>query len=263
MQSPMATVTQDHIRQFAFTAACAAVMALCAAGECAATPAWVCSALSGFRADCGPTAGPRVGKFAVDDADGFVLDRSGHPVLLKFEASPEVWVLTTSHGPRGDILYKNDVGEVLLRGTKLGGMTVYTPQWPEGAAASLVTSGVPIRLLPIGASALSHELLGDSSRCLHGTHHTVGFEFAAPTAEIRALPLISDAGAVALEAMIRLSARPGGKALLFRIGRIVIVAGSRIGIGLERGTLTITVVSSQGYAGRPSSARILQALGAP
>jgi len=265
MHSPMATAIPASIRKSALIAACVAAMTLCVAGESAATPAWVCSALSGFRADCGQTvAGPKVGRFAVDDAGGFVLDRSGHPILLKFDDSPEVWVLTASHGPRGDVLYKNDVGDVLLRATKLGGMTVYTPRWPEGAAASVVSESSPIRLAPaIGALALAHEMADDSGRCLRWTRHIVYFEFAAPTADTKALPLISDAGATALEAMIKLSGRPGGKAFLARIGRIVIAAGGKIDISLERGTLRVTVVSAQGYVGRPSSSRILQALGAP
>ncbi len=260
----MATAIPASIREPLVIAACAAGMALCFAGESAATPAWVCSAFAGFHAIADRRrADPRWANSPWTMPVGFVLDRSGRPALLKFDDSPEVWVLTPSHGPRGDILYRNDVGEVLLRATKLGGMTVYTPQWPGGAAVSLVANANPIRLTPIGLTALPRELRNNSSRCLRGTHQQVGFEFAAPTAETLAPPVISDAAAVALEAMVNLAGRPGGKALLFRIGRIFIVAGNRIDIALERGTLRITVVSAQGYAGRPSSERILQALGAP
>nr|QQZ52104.1 DUF4908 domain-containing protein [Phenylobacterium glaciei] len=39
--------------------------------------------------------------------------------------------------PRGDIIYKNDLGEPVLRATRLGGLTLFTPDRPGGTAAAL------------------------------------------------------------------------------------------------------------------------------
>ena len=64
---------------------------------------------------------------------------------------PEVWALSRSRGPRGDIIYKNDISEPMLRATKLGGMTVFTPKHPDGAAAALVGSAMPVKLTPAGS----------------------------------------------------------------------------------------------------------------
>ena len=69
-------------------------------------------------------------------AKRFVFDMSvqGRP-LIKFDDSGEVWALTPTAGPRGDTIYKNDMGEPMLRSTRLGGLTVFTQDRPMGLAA--------------------------------------------------------------------------------------------------------------------------------
>src|SRR6185437_6326955 len=74
----------------------------------------------------GREAGPPVARYITEDGDVFTLDRTQPKALLKFDSSFEVWALTPQQAPRGDTIYKNDLGEPVLRATRLGGVTVFT-----------------------------------------------------------------------------------------------------------------------------------------
>ena len=102
-----------------------------------AAPAWMKSALNLGHSDQMRNI-PATARFSTDEGGWFILDRSQKPALLRFDDDPdEVWVISPSRGPRGDMLFKDDVGDVLLRVTKFGGVTVFTPRRPTGAAATM------------------------------------------------------------------------------------------------------------------------------
>ena len=82
-------------------------------------------------------AAPPIARYISEDGDVFVLDRTGTKPLLKFESSYEVWALSAQQAPRGDTIYKNDLGEPVLRATRLGGITIFTDHRPDGEAAAL------------------------------------------------------------------------------------------------------------------------------
>lgn len=209
--------------------------------------------------DARSSATPQVARFMIDEGGGFVLDRRDKRPLLKFDDSPEIWVLQASPGPRGDIIYKNDAGEPMLRATKLGGMTVFTPRRPAGSAAALAGASPPLRFPSLGPIVLYQRLFQASVRASRAAQHLIGFE--APDADAGSDALIADAAIIAVEAMVTISARPDGKTLLSRVGKIAFIEGGKPAVGLQSGVLTITIAPSQGVAGRPSSRRILRAIG--
>lgn len=227
----------------------------------AAAPAWLRHALHRTR-QTGEwqAAPPPVARYTIDEGGVFVLDRSARYPLIKFDDSPEVWVLYPSRAPRGDIIYKNDMGEPMLRATKLGGMTVFTPRRPGGSAAALDGAGVPLRVPPLGPAALWHVLFQASIRCTRAGQHLIGIEAldVSPASD----GLVGDAAQVTGEAMAELAARPDGKALLASVAKVAFVEGGGSNVAVHGGVVTITVVPSQGLAGRPSSQRIMRAIGA-
>jgi hypothetical protein len=203
---------------------------------------------------------PTVARYIIDEGGEFVLDREARRALVKFSDSPEVWALLPFHGPRGDIIYKNDVNKPMLRATKLGGMTVFTSRRPEGAAAALAGSGAPLRLPILGPILLYQRLYQASVRSSRAAQHFI--EFDAPDADPNSDGLIADAALVVVEAMINLAARPGGHAVLARLGSVAIQPGNHPTVALRGRVVAITVDPALGVAGRPSSERILLALGA-
>ena len=229
-------------------------------GSAGATRAWVKRALTLDRSDDRQTVAPTTARYVSDEGGGFVLDRSGRRTLLKFDDNPEVWVLSASRGPRGDLIYTNDLGEPFLRATKLGGMTVFTARRPDGAPVALLGPCGPLRLSPLGPVALYQRLVQASVRSTRAAQHLIGYE--AEGADINSDGLIADAAGVTMEAMIALAARPGGRALLSRVGKVSFVSGPEPAVSVNAGMVAVIIVPSRGIAGRPSSERVLRALGA-
>ncbi len=196
---------------------------------------------------------PPVARYVSDAGEGFILDRSNERTLLRFENSPEIWVLQPQIGPRGDVIYKNDIGQVLLRATRVGGLTLFTGKRPGGASASLAGASAPIRLKAIGPVDLYRILVAASVRASRVSNHRISFDAEATPASST---LIADAAILSVMALERLAQRPDGSALMARIQRVVIVEGARPAVALRAGTLLIAVAPPLGVAGRPSSERI-------
>jgi Domain of unknown function (DUF4908) len=206
-------------------------------------------------------AAPPVARYVTEDGDVFTFDRTQPKALLKFDGSFEVWALQPQTAPRGDTIYKNDLGEPVLRATRLGGVTVFTDQRPAGAAAALAGIGAPLRLAIMGPQVLLERLAQASIRASHAARRLIPFEAGRPGEEATptSAPLIADAAMVTSEAMVRMSKRSDAHKLLDRILKVYVVEGTHASAQLDSsGVLEVTVVPPQGVAGRPSSDRIVQ-----
>ncbi len=197
---------------------------------------------------------PTVARFVVGD-DSFVLDRTRPQALLRFEDSQEIWLLSPAPAPRGDTIYRDDAGHLVLRATKLGGMTLFTPTRPDGAPAALQGEADEIRPpVVLSPGALFQHLAQDSIRAGRAAQRLVPFEAlgVTPGAE----PMFADAGAVAAEAIVRIARRGDGRELLSRVQKVRLTAGRRSDVRLRDGVMEIWLQPAAGIAGRPSSERI-------
>ncbi len=246
-----------RLRASAAALACLAVMTSAAV----AAPGWISRILGHHEDPETAAARHKPTHYQTDDGGGFVLDHTGEQLLLRFDDSPEAWVLTAARGPRGDLIYFDDAGRTLLRTNQMGGVTVFTTTRPSGAAAARdSTSAPPLRLTSIGPAALYQRLIWASARAGRAAHHLVAFE--APNADPASDGLIADAATTASEAVATLAGRPEGRRALTRLARVEIDRGGESEVSQRGGVLKITVAPAHGFAGRPSSARILRALSA-
>jgi len=202
---------------------------------------------------------PPVARYTIDAGGNFILDRTAAPhPLLKFEDSPEVWALTVTRGPRGDLIYWNDLRQPFLRITKFGGVTVFTADRPQGAAAAVSGPGFPLRLASVGPVGLYQHLAVASARSGRAALHAVGY--TALDADPVSDGLMADAAIVASEAMVNIAVRPHGRAFLRRIARVTIIRGATPAAVVREGVVVVTVAPAEGLFGRPSSLRIEQAI---
>lgn len=199
---------------------------------------------------------PPVARYVSDQGQMFVLDRSSSTPLMKFEDSPEVLALSPTPAARGDTIYRNDMGEPVLRITRLGGLTVFIPGRPTGAPVAFAGQAAGIRLVPMSAGALLQRLALASARASRAAKHLIAFDAqeVIPGSEA----IFADAAFVTTQALVRLSVQRDGETVLARIGRVLFVPGSKGSVSLNHGVLNITVNPSQGLAGRPSSARVVE-----
>lgn len=203
---------------------------------------------------------PTVARYVTETGDTFVLDRSSARPLMRYEDSAEVWALAPQAGPRGDVIYKNDLGEPVLRATKLGGLTLFTRERPEGAAVAVAGASNPIRLAPMGPNTLLQRLAQASAKASRAANRLVP---VGADATPQSAALIADAAMIASEAMIHMARRPNGKRVLSRIQKIFVAQGKKPDAHIDKsGVLVVTVRPDMGIAGRPSSERIAHAAGA-
>ena len=202
-------------------------------------------------------AGPVLARYVSEQGRTFVLDRSQGRAMLKFEDSPEVWALQPSPAPRGDVIYKNDLGEPMLRATRLGGFTLFSETRPNGEAVSMAGAGGALRLVVIGPQALGERLLQASYRAGRAARHSILFQAEATPASSA---LIGDAAVVTTLAILRIAQRKDADRLLGGVSKVLFEEGRKVSATCSGGVLRIVIVPSEGVAGRPSSQRIEHAL---
>lgn len=218
-------------------------------------------ALFGGHPDDGRTLNaPVIARFASDDGDRFVLDRSQALPLLRFDDHREIWVLAPSRAARGDIIFKNDAGRPVLRATQTGGLTLFTLDRPAGAAVALEGRAPPVRLMigPMPPNALLQRLAQASARASRAAQKLITFDAEDVTPE--SSYLYADTAAIAADAVIQVAKRSDSKGLMARLNRVRLIEGPRVEVRQKGTDLQITIVIDDGLAGRPSSERIVKAL---
>jgi hypothetical protein len=248
-------MTGDPGANFKAVFAAAALVAVASGAPAQAAPESLRQGLFGHEGfEAREFGAPPVARYISEDGDGFVIDRTQGRVLLKFDNSPEVWALQAQPAPRGDVIYKNDLGVPVLRATRLGGVTLFTEERPGGSAAALAGGASPLKLQPLGPQDLLERLAQCSARASHAAHKLISFSADAGPASSA---LIADAASVASEAVVRMSHTAEGRTLLGRVKQVRLAEGRKSGVLVAKGALQITVATSQGLAGRPSSERIV------
>ena len=244
--------------------ACFGLALCCHASARAAEPASLRDFLFGSAAKPGPdTSLPAVARYESERGEGFVLDRTGgRRAVMKFDDSGELWALTASPGPRGDVIYRNDMGEAVLRATRLGGLTLFTADVPGGTAAAPLEAVQPPRPPQIyGPEALFQVLLQAEARANRAAQHLVVFDAGDANVSPGSEPLFADAFVLTADAIVHVSTHGApGRAAASHVAKVHFVQGAGAAAVLVGRIVQITVAPDLGLAGRPSSERIAAAI---
>jgi hypothetical protein len=249
-----------HVRDSAFASAIAMAALACAQSAGAQSfsqPRTLQESMFGSRAQDGRDYGatPPVARYVSEEGATFILDRTGDAALLKFERSIEVWALKPTPAPRGDIIYKNDLGQPVLRVSRLGGLTLFTPQRPTGVPVALAPGAAPsLKPGQLSPQVLLQKLAQASLRASRSAKRLIPFEGRDAAPESAAI--MADAASVSAEAIARLSAARDGRRYIDRVKKFVIIPGRRSDARMRAGVVEVTVDARKGVAGRPSSGRV-------
>ena len=206
---------------------------------------------------------PLVAHYEADEGAAFVLDRSiGRPTLMRFDGNPEIWALRPSPGPRGDIIYKNDMGEPMLRATRLGGLTLFTPGRPGGSAAAMAGPAPALRPMVVNSvTGLAQVLAQASVRAGHAVQHQMRFDVPSTDDTPATLSLFADAARVTAKAFVEVAGSgPSGQTDAARFDKVTFDQAKKVDVRTRGETVQITVAPSEGLMGRPSSGWIAKAL---
>jgi hypothetical protein len=211
-------------------------------------------------------AAPPVGHYvATLNGRSFVLDRveASPEVLLKFDDETEVWVLEPSPKPGGGKIYRNDVGDRVLSESSLGGLTLFTPREPDGLAVSTLGDAEDLALPPTIPdermtlrSAQAAYRTSRAAQAAAGRERAVNFytPFYTPATS----PVFFDAITITSDALVSMARRKEAKSFLSKLERVLFVVGAKPDVGFNGSVLTVTVTPGKGFAGRPSSSRIMK-----
>jgi len=200
---------------------------------------------------------PPVARYHPDGGRGFMLDRTSNPPLLRFEDSPEIWILQSEPGPRGDTIYRNDIGQPVLRATRLGGLTLFTIDAPQGAAAAFDGEANALHLPKyMGPHAMFELVIQASERSSHAAQRFIPFSTVGDATPDTAA-LVAESAIVTSEAIVKISHTPNGHTVLTLVSRVLLAKGGKADVQLSSGALTVTY-SLEGGGDWPSSERIVR-----
>ncbi|KDP93195.1 hypothetical protein ER13_03120 [Brevundimonas sp. EAKA] len=199
---------------------------------------------------------PPSARYVAGTGQGFVLDVTGSRPLLRFDRSTEIWVLRPAPAPRGDIVYRNDNGDQVLRVTADGGMTLYTTTAPQGSPVSPSGEAAPLLAPALTAVQLWNYIIRQSDRASRALGRLVVVDVdIQPGSEAVA----ADALSTAVDAIARMARSPALRREADKIRRIEIVdQGRGPQATFSRGVLRVVIMPRAGVAGRPSSALIVR-----
>jgi len=246
--------------------AAAGVWGMTSATALAQTGNRIGDALLGSRGAAERQAVPVVARYVAGSNASFTLDKSSpQTILLRFDNSPEVWVLRGRPAPMGDVVYVNDLGVTVLRATRLGGLILYTSVKPEGLPASLSGAAQPIQpFAKIDMQGARQRIAEANKRMAFAAQRPTerGFGLDIPPVKGAAnIAIIVDTVSLVADAFERTAKRAGGLDLLNKVDGVqVVMAEGASSVVLKDGVLRVSVQPQEGVAGRPSSDRLIVAL---
>lgn len=209
----------------------------------------------GLRNGYAPRGLPESGRYLAQTGQGFILDLSGQRPLMRFERGGEVWALRPTPAPRGDTIYRNDAGDQILRVTPDGGMTLFSTSAPQGSPVA--PAGPAPALLPptLTAIQLWNFIVRQSERATQALGQLVVVDVEIqPGSEAVA----ADALSTTVDALSRMARSANLRQEAVRVRRVIITDQPGVVTSFTRGTLRVGINPQAGYAGRPSSARIVR-----
>lgn len=204
------------------------------------------------------------GSYNADDDINFTLIPYGDKYLLRFDNSPENFVLYGDRVALGGRELKYDTGAIALKISVWGGVTLYTEDAPGGIPATRTGDATIPDRLSVPAASLAAALSDEESHLTYSQHLKLHF-----TADAAVLNGSDEARAYGFDTLVNsemgiervIATQAGRAAFSQRFNSVRIVEGDKPTIAISGRTLLVSFVPSAGAVGRASSRAIAHALG--
>jgi hypothetical protein len=209
-------------------------------------------------------SGVAAGDYSAADDINFTILPYGDKYLLRFDDSPENFVLYGDRVALGGRELKYDTGALALKVSVWGGVTLYTQEAPGGLPATRNGDASSPPRVTVTAANLAAALADQENHIAYIQRLKLRF-----SADESILKNNDDVRAYAFDTLInsemgieRVIATPAGRnAFTRRFDSVRIVEGDKPTIAISGRTLLVSFVPSAGAAGRASSRAIAFALG--
>jgi hypothetical protein len=201
---------------------------------------------------------------AAEDINFTILPYGGDKYLLRFDDSPENFVLASDRVALGGRELRYDTGALALKISVWGGVTLYTQDAPGGLPATRTGDALAPPRFTVSAADLTAAFSDEESHLSYAQKLKLHF-----SADAAILKDSDEVRAYAFDALVnsalgieRLIATPAGRAAFTkRFDAVRIVEGEKPTIAISGRTLLVSFVPSAGASGRASSRAITLALG--
>jgi hypothetical protein len=213
-------------------------------------------------------AGPplRIGHYSTGNGlIGFVLDRLGTPIKLRFDGSDEILALTPEPAPFDAVQLKRDDGRSVLRLYPDGQVLVFSDKIRSGsdrAQRDQDAQALSVRAATKVQAQADAASLGQKLKQVGGVTLAVALEAPGLADQSEGWASMADAVSITEAGLIEMLTSPiARETIRAKLTRIVIRDGGRVNIKLEGGTLVVEIAAGNPIVGRPSSARLRSAIG--
>ncbi len=202
---------------------------------------------------------PIVGHFVSAHGAGFVFDESQAQPLLRFDGDDEVFQLTAQQGANGDTTFRNDIGEPVLKETRLGGVILFSGTHADIGEPAAVT-GQASAFTPdhLNPAELWLHMAKSALRVTRASEHQVLFsgDLGDPHDDI--ITLFAETASVTADALVQIASQGSNRHALDKLHEVYMIEGRPPGARIDNGVLTIKLDPSRGtWGGHPSSKRIV------
>ncbi|WP_156435273.1 DUF4908 domain-containing protein [Bradyrhizobium lablabi] len=196
---------------------------------------------------------------------GFVIDRMGTPIKLRFDGSDEILAVTAEPAPYNSITLKRDDGVSVLRIYETGRILVFSDKLSGGSADAyrdqeaepLVVKKATKEQAETEAESLGRKLRGAGAPAL-----TISLDAPRLSDDSAAWSAMADAIAVTGSTLEQMLTSPIAREIIAaKLRRVVIRDADQVDVKLADDALIVEVKAKEAVTGRPSSARLKSAIG--
>lgn len=190
-------------------------------------------------------------------------DRRLSCLIDRVNPAEEIHLLTASRVSRGDVVWRNQEGETLLRVAAYGGVTVFWPGDARGQAASKSFGEDPPLTLDQATIETARSRAQAATALISAkVGAPVIFDIGDPGPDARGgASVLADAVVRAADGMNMVAEDPtGARVIASRIRHVRLMPAASPTLALDKDELTVGYYPSGDVAGRPSSARVARFL---
>ena len=217
-----------------------------------------------FAAERGPPL--RIGHYSTGSGlIGFVIDRMGTPLKLRFDGSDEILALTAEQAPYNSITLKRDDGVSVLRIYETGRILIFSDRLSNGSADAYRDQDAEplvVKKATKEQAETAAESLGRKLR--HAGAPALAISLDAPRLSADATEWSAMADAIAVTGITQtemLTSPLAREIIATKLRRVVIRDAGQVDVKLADDTLIVEVEAREPITGRPSSARLKSAIG--
>jgi hypothetical protein len=217
-----------------------------------------------LAAESGPPL--RIGHYSTGNGLlGFVIDRMGAPIKLRFDGSDEILALTAEQAPYNSMTLKRDDGVSVLRIYETGRILVFSDKLSGGSADAYrdqEAGPLVVKKATKEQAETEAESLGRRLRRAGAPALAISLDAPRLSADAAAWSAMADATAVTGATLAEMLTSPIAREIIAaKLRRVVIRDADQVDVRLAGDTLIVEVDAKEAITGRPSSARLKSAIG--